>query len=652
MANKTFQSRCRQASLLVWSLLLILNVNGARAHGGPSPRAQNDSLFTYQGRLTDSGSPANGTYDLKFSLFDALTDGNPAGSPNTVTLSNPGVQVTNGVFTVQLDFGAGGFNGDNRYLEIAVRSHNSDPNTPAYTTLTPRQQLTSSPYAIHSTSATTAENVNGIVAATNGGTGLGTPPSADGQFLRSSGAGAWSISTLNANDIPTLDASKIGSGVLSIARGGTGSNTQSFVDLSSDQTIAGNKTFSGSLRGDGSGLTNIAGTFRWQTVTGMSQQAQPNNGYLVTDPGQVTVTLPATPNIGDTIRVSGLSAGGWKLAQNAGQSILTTSLSSIGTQWTPHESVRGWNSVASSADGRRLIAAGDSQIFMSADGGVSWTPHENVRSWISVTSSADGSKLAAADIGGFIYTSTDSGVSWTPHDSARIWQSVTSSDDGSKLAAVVDNGQIYTSTDSGVTWTARDSNRPWRSVASSTDGTKLVACARGGLLYTSTDSGLTWTARDFTRQWVSVASSNDGSKLAAVDAGGQIYTSSDSGVTWSAHFFARSWADITSSADGTRLAAVVAGGQIYVSADSGLSWTPRESNRSWVSIASSADGSKLVTVVRNGQIYFSNPLALSTSTTTGPAGFLTGGQSTAIELQYIGNGVFIPLSHEGAIVGY
>src|SRR6185369_13851287 len=145
----------------------------------------------------------------------------------------------------------------------------------------------------------------------------------------------------------------------------------------------------------------------------------------------------------------------------------------------------------------------------------------------------------------------------------------------------------------------------------------------------------------------SVASSNDGTKLAAVDAGGQIYTSSDSGVTWSAHFFTRSWADVTSSADGTRLAAVVAGGQIYVSSDSGLSWTPRESNRLWFSIASSADGSKLVSVVTNGQIYTSNPLALTTSTTTGTAGFLTGGQSTAIELQYIGNGLFIPLSHEG-----
>jgi hypothetical protein len=609
------------------------------------------SVFTYQGRLTDSGSPANGTYDLKFSLFDALTDGNPAGSPNAVTLDNPGVPVTSGIFTVQLDFGASGFSGDNRYLEIAVRPHSSDPNTPAYTTLTPRQQLTSSPYAIHSTSAATAENVSGIVAPANGGTGIATLPNDSGQFLRSSAAGTWSISTLAANDIPGLDAAKIASGVLAIARGGTGSATQNFVDLSSDQTIAGNKTFTGRLSGDGSGLTNISGIFHWQTVTGTSQQAQPNNGYVVTDPGLVTVTLPGNPNVGDTVRVSGLGAGGWKLAQNAGQSVITTTLNTIGTQWTPHESARVWNAVASSADGRRLIAAGSTQIFISADGGVSWTPHESSRDWVSVASSADGSKLAAVDIGGFIYTSTDFGVTWTPRNTTRVWEAVTSSADGSKLAATVDNGQIYTSTDSGVTWTPRDSNRAWRGVASSSDGTKLVACNRGGQLYTSTDSGVTWTARDFSRQWVSAASSSDGNKLAAVDSGGLIYTSSDSGVTWTGHFFDRAWVYVASSADGTRLAGTAQGNQIYVSADSGASWTARESNRLWSSIASSADGAELVAVVVNGQIY-TNSSTQPTATTTGTAGFLAGAQSTAIELQYLGNGLFIPLSHEGTIIGY
>src|SRR5260370_27106576 len=74
------------------------------------------STITYQGRLTDGGTPANGTYDLQFKLYDALTGGTLQGSPSTVTRT--GVNVTNGVFTVQVDFGAGAFPGADRYLDI------------------------------------------------------------------------------------------------------------------------------------------------------------------------------------------------------------------------------------------------------------------------------------------------------------------------------------------------------------------------------------------------------------------------------------------------------------------------------------------------------------------------------------------------------
>src|SRR5207237_4948101 len=90
------------------------------------------TTFTYQGRLTDGGTAANGTYDLQFKLYDALTAGNLQGSPNTVTKTS--VLVTNGIFTVQLDFGAGAFPGADRFLEISVQ-HNGG----GFTTLTPRR---------------------------------------------------------------------------------------------------------------------------------------------------------------------------------------------------------------------------------------------------------------------------------------------------------------------------------------------------------------------------------------------------------------------------------------------------------------------------------------------------------------------------------
>jgi len=119
------------------------------------------SIFTYQGRLSDGGTAANGTYDLEFKLYDALTFGNLQGSPNTITKA--GVNVINGIFTVQLDFGAGAFPGADRFLDIGVK-HPADS---SYTPLLPRQQLTSTPYAIRSTSALTADNATTATTATN-----------------------------------------------------------------------------------------------------------------------------------------------------------------------------------------------------------------------------------------------------------------------------------------------------------------------------------------------------------------------------------------------------------------------------------------------------------------------------------------------------
>src|SRR5260370_32462086 len=77
------------------------------------------STITYQGRLTDAGSPPTGTYDIQFKLYDALTAGSLQGSPNTVT--NATVNVTSGIFTVQLDFGPCALPGATRFLEISVR---------------------------------------------------------------------------------------------------------------------------------------------------------------------------------------------------------------------------------------------------------------------------------------------------------------------------------------------------------------------------------------------------------------------------------------------------------------------------------------------------------------------------------------------------
>ena len=110
------------------------------------------TAFTYQGRLVQSGTPANGNFDLQFTLYDAVSGGVVAGGP--ITQANVAVQ--NGLFTVQLDFGSAAFAGDSRFLQVGVRPGGT---TGAFTLLSPRQSLTASPYALYAVNAATADSV-------------------------------------------------------------------------------------------------------------------------------------------------------------------------------------------------------------------------------------------------------------------------------------------------------------------------------------------------------------------------------------------------------------------------------------------------------------------------------------------------------------
>ena len=103
-----------------------------------SIRAQG-TAFTYQGRLNDGASPANGSYDLTFGIWKAASGSGQIGS----TITNSAMVVSNGLFTVTLDFG-GVFTGEDRWLEIGARTNGVG----AFTTLSPRQPITATPYAI------------------------------------------------------------------------------------------------------------------------------------------------------------------------------------------------------------------------------------------------------------------------------------------------------------------------------------------------------------------------------------------------------------------------------------------------------------------------------------------------------------------------
>jgi hypothetical protein len=144
----TKRSIIRMFSILL-AVLMISGTASARPLDGPPPIG---TVFTYQGRLTDGDLPANGTYDFEFKLFDALSDGNQVGE--TITLREE--MVTNGLFTVQLDFGKV-FDGTALYLEISVRPGGSGVE---FTTLTPRQPLSPTPYALYTKQAGNAILLN------------------------------------------------------------------------------------------------------------------------------------------------------------------------------------------------------------------------------------------------------------------------------------------------------------------------------------------------------------------------------------------------------------------------------------------------------------------------------------------------------------
>jgi len=111
------------------ALLLLLSALNFQ----PSTASAQGTTFTYQGRLFDDGghgnsgnhpgsfninggSPVNGTnFAMILALFDAPTNGHVLG-----TLEIVGVSVTDGFYTVQLDFGDN-FPVADRWLEISTQ---------------------------------------------------------------------------------------------------------------------------------------------------------------------------------------------------------------------------------------------------------------------------------------------------------------------------------------------------------------------------------------------------------------------------------------------------------------------------------------------------------------------------------------------------
>ena len=152
-----------KSTAIFLALTLVLLVSG-----GTVAAVGQGTEFTYQARITQDDSPVNASCDLQFGLFDAVTGGTQVGT--TQTKSN--VTVSDGLFTVSLDFGSGAFSGDSRWLEVSVRCPSGGGE---FRTFSPRRPVSSSPYALYAPTAGSApwSGLTGVPADLADGIGAG-----------------------------------------------------------------------------------------------------------------------------------------------------------------------------------------------------------------------------------------------------------------------------------------------------------------------------------------------------------------------------------------------------------------------------------------------------------------------------------------------
>ena len=290
--------RLRRIDFALLRLTLLVALAGSLAFA-------QGSTFTYQGRLTDGGNPANSTFDFQFRLFDLVSGGAQQGP--TVTLSP--VPVAAGIFTVQLDFGACAtcFNGAARFLEIGVRPAGS-PNP--YTILAPREPVTATPYAIRSTAAGTADNATqlGGIVATGFIQNTTSPQSATnfnisgngtlGGTLSADSVGATTQFNINGNRVLSVAGSRnlfVGVGA---GQANTTGSDNSFVGNSAGNlnTTGGGNAFFGTVAG-GENTTGGGNSF-FGTGAGALNTAGINNSFFGNNTGVSNTTGDANSFFG------------------------------------------------------------------------------------------------------------------------------------------------------------------------------------------------------------------------------------------------------------------------------------------------------------------------------------------------------------------
>ncbi len=269
------------------------------------------SGFTYQGKLHENALPVDLDCDFEFELYDAVSGGAQIGAVDTQS----NVPVADGLFTVTLNsadaFGANPFRGEARWLEIRVRC---PAGSPGWTVLSPRQSLTSAPYAfslrpgaIISTTGEAGLTVNNASTASSDVGLLGrmtsTSPGGYSAGVRginagTSGNGIGVYGSHGGSGWGVYGETLSGRGVYGNAAGSTGTNYGIYGRTSSDSGYAG--YFYGKVYVNGT-LNKAAGSFK------IDHPLDPENQYLY----HSYVESPDMKNIYDGVAILDDNGNAW-----------------------------------------------------------------------------------------------------------------------------------------------------------------------------------------------------------------------------------------------------------------------------------------------------------------------------------------------------
>jgi hypothetical protein len=418
------------------------------------------TAFSYQGRLGAGGNPANGIYDFRFTIYDAVSNGTAVSG----FLTNSATPVTNGLFAVALDFGPGVFTGPGRWLQVDVRTSGVG----VFTSLSPRQPILPTPYTMMASGA---------------GSLLGTLPA-------SQLSGTVALGQLPASVV---------------TNGATG------------------LTLAGSFSGSGAGLTGINGSAIQNGTVGSAQLAAGAVTATNLAPGvgsipAGTIVLSETPAnaaltaSGFAPMLTGMGAN-WSLGTNAAAWDPRDSMG-----------VLAMNDRMWVLGGERITAGAFVKFFndvWSSSNGVTWTQASSGAPWSARRNfgvvALNGQMWVLGGYGGNYVTGYYTNDVWSSSDGAS-WVQVTNSARWSAragFAAVAFNNQMWVlggsgfsdvwSSSDGANWTRVTNAAPW----GARSGLQAVAFngqmwVLGGGSYNdvwSSRDGANWTLVTASAQW-------------------------------------------------------------------------------------------------------------------------------------------------------